>query len=61
MPHSLSCGSRYACNKAHDGFLHMIFYPFGSSLFIASADFADHDNCIRFRIVIKELQYVDVL
>src|SRR5213078_2575020 len=40
---------------------HMLFHPFRSVLFVAAADFADHDHGIGLGIIVEKLQHVDVL
>lgn len=46
--------------KPTTGFFILFFYPFGSSFFVASADFSDHDDRIGFRIIVKELEHIDM-
>src|SRR5690606_6256405 len=50
-------GSR---DESSDGFFAILCDPFSGFFFSAAADFADHDDAVGFRIVIKQLDNIEV-
>ena len=42
------------------GFLQFCFDPLGGFFFRAAADFADHDDAVRFRVVVEQFDDVEV-
>src|SRR5207248_1461797 len=61
VSHPLTRWRGHARNEADDRLFHMALRPLRSGLFVTAADLADHHDGIGFRIVVEELQHVDVL
>ena len=59
MTHAFSWRCHASCDEACDRFLHVFMNPFGSFFFRIAADFADHEDCIRIRIFIIQLQSIN--
>src|SRR3984957_4040682 len=47
-------------NQSHDGFVHVVFDVSGSLFFGVAADFADHNDGLRFGVFVEELDRVDM-
>ncbi|ABA49494.1 hypothetical protein BURPS1710b_0976 [Burkholderia pseudomallei 1710b] len=61
MAHALARRRRDARDEADDGLLHVVLDPLSGVRFVRAADFADHHDGIRVRIVVEHLHHVDVL
>ena len=60
MPHAPSRRRRHPGNKTYGGLFHpRILQKIRSSFFRGAADFADHDDLLRFRIGQKPVEYID--
>ena len=61
MAHAFARRRSDTRNKTNDRFFHIGFAPLCGICFVWSADFANHDDGVGIRIVIKCLHHIDVL
>ena len=61
VAHPLARGRRDAGDEPHHRLLHVLLDPSRRGLLVGAADLADHDHRLGLRIVVEQLQNVDVL
>ncbi|KAG0167828.1 hypothetical protein DFQ30_005582, partial [Apophysomyces sp. BC1015] len=61
VAHPLARGRSHASDEAHDRLLHVVLDPVRRIRFVRAADFTNHDDRVRIRIVVEQLHHIDVL
>ena len=61
MAHAFACRSGHARDETHDRLLHVQLAPTGGFRLVWATDFANHDDGIGVRVVIKEPHNINVL
>src|ERR1700730_10289082 len=61
MTHAFTGRSRYTGDEAHHRLGHVVLDPACAALLVVTADLADHDHCIRIRVIVEHPHDVKVL